>query len=116
MKKTIAVVSLALISSWGIAAQAEDHHALFDNQQLAAANISPARLATDARVSETSAVIGHKEVVQARNNRPHSRHHFNVNRIDTSGVSADRNAGKRFVYVTHPKHHFKVKRYVGGVK
>lgn len=116
MKRTIAAVTLALISAWATVAQADDHNAMFENQMLAAATISPARLATDARVSETSAVIGHKEVVQSRNNRPHSRHHFNVNRIDTSGVSADRNAGKRFVYVTHPKHHFKVKRYVGGVK
>ncbi|MPS49808.1 hypothetical protein, partial [Methylobacillus sp.] len=109
MKKTVAMLGLVLAASWGAVAQAEEHNAaLFDHQVLAAAAINPNRLATDARVAESSAVITHKDVVQSRNNRPHFRHHFNVNRIDTSGISADRLAGKKFVYVTHPKHHFKV--------
>ncbi|WP_309566201.1 hypothetical protein [Methylobacillus flagellatus] len=117
MNKTVVIASVALAASWTSFAQAEEHNAaLFDQQVLAAATINPSRLATDARVAESEAVITHKDVVQSRNNRPHFRHHFNVNRIDTSGVSANRNAGKKFVYVTHPKHHFKVKRYVGGIK
>lgn len=114
MKKAMSIAGLALIASWASFAQAEEHNAaLFDHQVVAAATINPSRLATDARVAESEAVISHKDVVQSRNNRPHFKHHFNVNRIDTSAVSADRNAGKKFVYVTHPKHHFKVKRYVG---
>ncbi|MCB5190503.1 hypothetical protein LG198_07260 [Methylobacillus arboreus] len=113
MKKTLSIVTIALVAAWAPFAQAESNPALFEHQVLAAATINPSRLATDARISETEAVISHKDVVQSRNNRPHFRHHFNVNRIDTSGVSADRNAGKKFVYVAHPKHGFKVKRYVG---
>ncbi|GAB7564700.1 hypothetical protein LG202_27580 [Methylobacillus methanolivorans] len=114
MKKTVSIASLVLAASWVSFVQAEEHNAaLFDHQVVAAATINPSRLATDARVAESSAVISHQDVVRAQNNRPHPKHHFNVNRIDTSAISADRHAGKKFVYVTHPKHHFKVKRYVG---
>lgn len=112
MKKTLSIAALALIAAWAPLTHAEENEALLNNQVLAAANINPNTTA-EGRVSEVEAVASHEDVVKSRNNRPHFKHHFNTNRIDTSGVSADRNAGKKFVYVTHPKHHFKVKRYVG---
>ena len=112
MKKTVSIAALALIAAWAPLTHADEHDALLNNQVLAAANINPNTTAAGS-VSEVEAVASHGDVVKSRNNRPHFKHHFNTNRIDTSSVSADRNAGKKFIYVTHPKHHFKVKRYVG---
>ncbi|MCB5186154.1 hypothetical protein LG201_13145 [Methylobacillus gramineus] len=113
MKKTMSVAVIALVAAWAPLAQADNTEALFNNQMVAAASINPNTISVDPHVSEVQAVASHEDVVKSRNLRPHFKHHFNLNKIDTSGVSADRNAGKKFVYVTHPKHHFKVKRYVG---
>ncbi|MFL9608544.1 hypothetical protein ACKF11_00515 [Methylobacillus sp. Pita2] len=113
MKQAISILTFALLASSALLAQAQDGNALLNGQVLAAANISPLNATFDARIAETQAVGTSKNVALLTNNRPHPKYGFNINRINTSAERADRNLGKHFVYVLHPKNGFLVKRYVG---
>ncbi|SNR89925.1 hypothetical protein SAMN05192560_1659 [Methylobacillus rhizosphaerae] len=101
MKQTILILAFTTLSAPFLMAQAQ------------AANLSPLNIQADTRVSETVVVASSRNAAVANNNRPHPKYSFNINRINTSAEQADRNRGKHFIYTTHPKTGFRIKRYVG---
>ena len=113
MKQVLSIITFVMLSAAGVSAYAQNNQAMLDGHVLAAANISPLNATFDGRVAETHSMISQKDVEQAMNNRPHPKYGFNINRINTTAEKAERNMGKHFVYVTHPKNGFRIKRYVG---
>lgn len=113
MKQAILMLSFALLTASSLMTQAQEGNALLNGQMLAAANISTFHIHADTRVSETVVVAASRNAAVANNNRPHPKYGFNINRINTSAEQADRNQGKHFIYTTHPKTGFRIKRYVG---
>ncbi|MCB5187825.1 hypothetical protein LG200_07385 [Methylobacillus caricis] len=113
MKQVLSVITFVLLAATGLSVYAQGNQAMLDGQVLAAANLNPINGTFDAHVAEIHSVITSKDIEKTMNNRPHPKYGFNMNRINTTAEKADRNMGKHFVYVTHPKDGFKIKRYVG---